>query len=79
MSAPRALKSSPSRRHLAVSQVTDQIIQTKHTFVIDTPSLPSQVLLLGLLLGSIVGRKPLDNKGLIIECGDPSQLPVSDL
>ena len=67
MLVPRALKSSPSRRHLAVSQVTDQIISDNDTFVNDTSSLPSQVLLLGLLLGSIVGRKPLDNKGLIIE------------
>ena len=67
MLLPRALKSSPSRRHLAVSQVTDQIISDNDTFVNDTSSLPSQVLLLGLLLGSIVGRKPLDNEGLIIE------------
>lgn len=67
MLVPRALKSSPSRRHLAVSQVTDQIISDNDTFVNDTSSLPSQVLLLGLLLGSIVGRKPLDNEGLIIE------------
>ena len=67
MLCPRALKSSPSRRHLAVSQVTDQIISDNDTFVNDTSSLPSQVLLLGLLLGSIVGRKPLDNEGLIIE------------